>query len=149
MTKIQTILNEKGNRICSIAPDATVREALKQLNAYRIGVLMVVATNGTIEGLVSERDILRALSNVTGDVRDIQVARIMTPKEKLLIVTPDDDINYAMNIMTENRVRHLPIVANGKLAGILSIGDVVKSQLEATHSENKLLKDYISGKYIA
>jgi CBS domain-containing protein len=149
MIKIQDIVNAKGNHVCSIAPGATVREALKLLNAHRIGALMVTAADGVIAGLLSERDILKYLFSADGDIRDTPVQRVMTPREKLLIVTPDDDINYAMNVMTENRVRHLPIIAEGKLAGILSIGDVVKSQMEDTDAENKLLKDYISGKYIA
>lgn len=142
---VKDILLTKGARVVTIPDDATVHDAIRQLNAHRIGALVVTDDRGDIRGIISERDILRECGDPhAGDdpfqtrVRDVMSADV-------IIGVPDDQLSYVMGIMTRNRIRHLPIVVDGQLAGIISIGDVVNAHVEKTTFENRMLKDYIEG----
>lgn len=147
--KVSDLLQQKGEEVVAIGPDASIGDALRLMNERRIGALMVLDADSAIAGILSERDILQSVCSNAGEACRQSVKRAMTPKDQLVIGTVEDDVNYLMNVMTDKRVRHVPILCDGALAGILSIGDVVKSQLDATNHENKKLLDYIEGHYPA
>ena len=139
------ILDDKGPHVYSIHPDKLVSEALAILNEKHIGALIVLDDEQNIEGIISERDILYRYADVgCVPTQDAQVKDLMTPKEKLIIGHASDDLAYVMSIMTEHKIRHLPIISEtGKLGGIVSIGDVVKWLLKYTEREKKMLLEYI------
>jgi CBS domain-containing protein len=139
--QVRDILQSKGTTVTTIGPEATIHEAMKTLVQHRIGSLVVSDEGGKIVGIITERDILRECAEHSERVKNTQVREVMTTN--LIIGLPDDEISYVMGIMTHNRMRHLPIIANEKLEGLISIGDVVKAQLEETEFENRYLKDYI------
>ncbi|MFO7586671.1 MAG: CBS domain-containing protein [Gemmatimonadota bacterium] len=152
--RIRDILREKGPDVYTVPADRTVHEAVRELNRHRVGALVVTGPKGAVEGIVSERDILHAAAATWDDegdtrerLRDRPVADLMTTE--VIVATPDDDLDYAMGIMTQNRIRHLPIVAEGRLAGIVSIGDVVRAHLRETSYDNKMMRDYIQQGAIA
>ena len=141
--KISEILKNKGPEVFTIGEDKTLDEALKILVLNKIGVLIVLNYEGKISGIISERDIIRASYDNPVDYRNLNVSEFMT--KNVVIVEPEDSIDYAENIMTQNRFRHIPVINNKRLVGIISLGDIVKAQLTETRFENKYLKDYISG----
>lgn len=141
--KVREILQTKGAAVVTIEPDRTVHEAMKILCQHRIGALIVRESGGELAGIISERDILREGADRCEALKDTPVREVMT--EDLIIGVPDDRLDYVMGIMTKNRIRHLPILDNGELAGIISIGDVVNAHLGETAFENRLLRDYIHG----
>jgi CBS domain-containing protein len=144
LMKVESILAKKGPGIYSIRPDQTVADALKMVNEKRVGALMVVDQNQNIEGIVSERDLLRKFAAAEGNVKEMLVKDVMTPKEKLIVAQKNDDIQYVMRMITNNRIRHIPIIDGGKLVGLVSIGDVIQILLESAEFERKMLMDYIS-----
>ncbi|MBI3303580.1 MAG: CBS domain-containing protein [Deltaproteobacteria bacterium] len=139
--KIRDILRSKGTTVITIRPEATIHDAMTMLVNHRIGSLVVTGEQGKIVGIITERDILRECAARSERVKDTRVREVMTTN--LIIGVPDDEVSYVMGIMTHNRIRHLPIIANERLEGMISIGDVVKAQLEETEFENRYLKDYI------
>lgn len=148
--RIRDILREKGGDVATIGAGRSVHDAVRTLNSRRIGALVVTGDDGSIQGIVSERDVLRNAAETwdeTGDrvarLRDLPVVEIMTPE--VICAVPDDDLDYAMGIMTQNRIRHLPIMEDGKLIGIISIGDVVRAHLQHAKYENRMMRDYIQG----
>jgi len=144
---VKRLLEQKGDTVYRIAPDATVHDCIELLNAKRIGALVVMDDAGVPFGIVSERDILRVASGTKGDMSGLTVRKIMTPADRLVTAEKDDTIRDIMSLMTENRIRHVPIVDDGKVVGIVSIGDAVKMLLDDVLMENKQIKDYISGEY--
>jgi predicted transcriptional regulator len=140
---VENILVQKGTDVATIAPQASIKRAADWLRAKDVGAL-VVARDDTVLGIISERDIVRALSQYGEPVASIHVKDIMT--HGVITVAPGDDLNRVMRLMTRHRVRHLPVVRNGKLAGIISIGDVVKRRLDDLELETNVLRDvYIAG----
>jgi CBS domain-containing protein len=139
--KIRDILRGKGAQVVTIGPDATIHDAMTALVVHRIGSLVVLDQKGKIVGIITEWDILRECAARSEYVKDTTVREVMTTN--LIIGLSDDEIGYVMGIMTQNRIRHLPILTGERLEGIISIGDVVKAQLEETEFENRYLKDYI------
>ncbi len=144
---IKSILQKKGDVVFQIQPDKHLCDCIKLLNTKRVGVLMVIDKDNNIHGIISERDILRAAFNAKGQMCDMLVSDIMTPKAKLITATIEDKIEVIMKSMTNNKIRHIPIMDNEKLLGIVSIGDIVKMLLDDAVTENKHMKDYISGGY--
>ncbi len=142
---IRDLLNQKGDNVVTVSVGASVREAVGKLVENRIGALVVTGDDGLPQGIMSERDILRLCFESPPRLEGVLVRDIMT--KDILVGLPEDDLNYAMNIMTTNRIRHMPIVAGRRLVGIISIGDVVKALLRETQASNRYLEDYISGKY--
>ncbi len=140
--KIRDILRTKGSDVICVGLEQSVMAAVKILSEHRIGAL-VVRSGEEIRGIVSERDLLNLVARDLSAVAEARVEEIMT--SDLIVGVPDDDLDYVMNIMTENRIRHLPIVTDGRLDGILSIGDVVNAVRRSMESENRHLKDYIHG----
>jgi CBS domain-containing protein len=138
---ISDVIRSKGDLVVTIAPDQTVRTLIDLLDQHRIGAL-VVSTNGrTIEGIVSERDVVRRLHRDGADVLEQTVADIMTADVRTC--TPEDNLEHTAAIMTEARVRHLPVVTDGALVAIISIGDVVKHRIDELQVERDQLVDYI------
>jgi|SRR5690606_13187284 CBS domain-containing protein len=138
---IRTILRGKGNDVTTVAPDATVRELLAKLAEHNIGAVVVSADGVTIDGIVSERDVVRRLHDRGAGILSEPVSSIMTSEVRT--VAPDDRVDELRRTMTTHRVRHMPVVENGRLAGIVSIGDVVKSAIEELETEKASLVDYL------
>ncbi len=137
---LKDILATKGTEVLSIEPSATMADAVDKMVAHRCGSL-VVCKGDSMVGIVSERDVLRAISGASETLDKISVEQRMT--KKVITGTPDQNINDTMGLMTKNHVRHLPVIDNGKLAGLISIGDVVKAQHQKLEMENHLLMSYI------
>jgi CBS domain-containing protein len=135
---VENVLMQKGTDIATIGPEASIKRAADWLRAKGIGAL-VVARDDAVLGIISERDIVHALSQYGEAVASIAVKDIMT--HGLITVAPGDDLNRMMRLMTRHRVRHLPVLRNGKLAGIISIGDVVKRRLDDLELETSVLRD--------
>lgn len=140
--KVRDILRTKGTEVICVGPEQPVTAAVKILSEHRIGAL-VVRSGGEIRGIISERDLLNLVARDPSAVSAARVEDIMT--SDLIVGVPDDSLDYVMNIMTQNRIRHLPIVMDSRLEGILSIGDVVNAVRRSVESENRHLKDYIHG----
>ena len=143
--KVKDILQEKGADVATIGADKTVFEAIKSLVEKNIGSLLVLDEKSAIVGIITERDILKECDRRYESLMQTMVKDVMI--KNVIVASPEDDIDYVENIMTENRVRHLPVISGQKLVGLISIGDVVKVQRGECRVENRYLKDYISGKY--
>lgn len=143
---VQDILDRKGSTaIRTIAPERTIAEAVSQLVEHNIGSLIVVEAGRPV-GIVTERDILRCCATDMAAAASTRVSEVMT--RDLIIGEAEDPVDYVMGIMTRNRIRHLPIMERGRgMLGMVSIGDVVESQLRETRYENRHLREYISGSY--
>jgi CBS domain-containing protein len=139
---ISDLLRTKGADVATIGPDATVHEAILLLVERRIGAVIVTAGDEVL-GILSERDVLRLAARGPERLAAALVRDIMT--RSLVVTLPSDDMPYVMAIMTNNRVRHLPVMDQGRLVGIVSIGDVVNASLSQVEAENRWLKDYIAG----
>jgi CBS domain-containing protein len=142
VTTVRQILDQKGTGVHSVEPNVSVFEALSVMAQHDIGAVVVIE-NGRLAGIFTERDYARKLALKGLSSKNATVGELMTPN--VCTVTPSQTVDNVMNIMTQNRFRHLPVVDHGKIAGIVTIGDVVKSiivQQEATISH---LSNYIAG----
>jgi CBS domain-containing protein len=144
MTTIAEILEQKGRAVHSIGPDDTVFEAVQKMVAANVGSLMV-QQGTTVVGIISERDYLRQIVLKDRTSRTTPVRDIMSPK--VVAVAPETTVDECMAIMTERRFRHLPVVAAGKVVGVVSMGDLVKSMSRSQQVHIKYLEDYISDRY--
>lgn len=141
--RISDVLRAKGSEVVTVRPDETVSGLLALLVDRRIGACVVTSDGTTIEGIVSERDILFKLHERGPDVLASPVAEIMTIE--VTTGVPHDEIEATAGVMTEKRVRHIPVVdEEGRLAAIVSIGDIVKHRLDELQSERDQLRDYIT-----
>ena len=145
--KAKEILENKGSRVITCHEDNSLMDALAIFSANKIGSLLVVDSHDKIQGIVAPRDILIVVLNDMDKIKDLKVSDIMT--KDLIVATMDDRIDYLQAVMTENRIRHIPILDGSELKGLVSIGDVVKAQIDEKEVENRYLKDYIEGKYPA
>jgi len=141
---VDAILKEKGTRVWTIPGDATVFEAIQLMAARNIGALVVVS-HRNIEGIFTERDYTRKVALYGKSSKDTLVSEILSPN--LVVATLDSTVEECMRLMTENRVRHLPVVEGDELAGIVSIGDLVNWTINAQSVEILQLHNYISGQY--
>lgn len=141
------ILERKGYDVATIAPDSSIRDAMTALIERKVGSLVVVNKEGAVVGIITERDIFRLAHKTECRMMEMKVSDVMT--REVIISVLDDDLDYLRNLITENRIRHLPVMNQGKLAGLISIGDVVRRESEEMHVTVKYLKDYIAGKYPA
>jgi CBS domain-containing protein len=142
--KLRAIIEEKGGKVHSIAPTATVVEAVDAMNAVGVGALMVLDADQPV-GIISERDLLRRVVGKRLDPESAKVADVMT--RDLVVIKPDVDIEDAMAVVSEKRVRHLPVVENGKLLGVVSSGDLTRWATRDRDVQIKQLIDFITGKY--
>ena len=143
---IKVLLKAKGSHVVTIAPDATLTEFVDALTEHRIGAMVVSADGTTIEGIVSERDLVRALRSLgplRGSTLDqARVREIMTAE--VLTCDPEASVDSVMAMITERRIRHVPVVTEGKLVGIVSIGDIVKARISHLEMERSALVDYVT-----
>jgi CBS domain-containing protein len=135
---IQNILDRKGVEVITIGATDTVRSAADRMREHGIAAL-VVKSGDAIKGLVSERDIVQAVSRHGEGALVMAVSHVVA--HAMVTVAPSDSLKRAMSLMTNHRVRHLPVIADGKLVGIVSIGDVVKHRLEDLETETNVLRD--------
>jgi CBS domain-containing protein len=135
---IESILRRKGTDVTTITPDVSIKRAADWLRAKNIGAL-VVTSEDTVLGLISEREIVHAFSRYGETAGSMLVKEIM--RYGVTTVSPDESVNRVMNLMTQHRVRHMPVVRGGKLVGIVSIGDVVKNRLDDLELEASVLRD--------
>ncbi|MEK0082622.1 CBS domain-containing protein [Benzoatithermus flavus] len=141
---IQTILARKGNEVRTIGPETTVGEAVRRMREERVGCLVVSSDGAKIQGIISERGIMHAIADRGVGVLNEPVRSIMT--ERVFTCTPEDRIGTLMAMMTERRIRHIPVVdGDGRLCGLVSIGDVVKHRLDEIQSEAEAMREYIAG----
>ena len=141
LMRIADILNHKGTSCVTIPPDATVRVLIAMLQKYNIGATVVSGDGSTVDGIVSERDIVRALADRGSGVLDEPVTAIMT--SEVFTTEPNVHIDEISNDMTNRRIRHVPVMINGKLGGIVSIGDVVKLRIADLEVERDSLVTYV------
>jgi CBS domain-containing protein len=139
---VRRILNHKGSDVLTIAPERSLLEAIAALTKHKIGALVVVGPKAEVVGILSERDIVNLLANKDANRFDNPVSSAMTSPAKTC--SPNDTITQLMHQMTVGRFRHMPVVENGKLVGVISIGDVVKLRLEEMERESEHLKNYIA-----
>jgi CBS domain-containing protein len=139
---VSTILKNKGSDVITRHPEATLSEIVSILNEHKIGSVIIVDASECVCGIVSERDIVGAIANKGGSVLDEAVSICMT--EKVITCTREDTIEKLMTEMTAHRFRHMPVVEDGKLVGLISIGDVVKQRIAETEMEAASLREYIT-----
>ena len=138
---VQEILKTKGAKVVTVEPTALVSVAARRLRLEHIGALVVSSEGSSIEGIISERDIVYGLIDHGAEVLDKPVSELMTRHP--FTCSPQAGVKEAMRLMAMKRIRHLPVVKDGKLAGIISIGDVMKNRLDELELEGHVLHDYI------
>ena len=141
--RVQDVLSSKGSStVFTIAPEATIEQLLDTLAELNVGALVVSPDGNSITGIVSERDIVRKLRQV-GPAESATVAQIMT--SDVHVCAPEDSFGELMSLMTDRRIRHIPVVAEGQLVGVLSIGDAVKHRMDQLEFERDQLSNYVNG----
>lgn len=139
---VTSILKTKGRDVFTVGPDLSVLDVTQVLRQKRIGAVLVCDSAGAILGVLSERDIVRALADDGMTVLARPVHGLMS--REVVTCTPTDSINHVMMLMTDRRIRHIPVLDHGKLVGLVSIGDVVKQRIAETEMEAEALKSYIA-----
>lgn len=143
MKLVKHLLNAKGRNVISIAPDASVFEAIKVMSDESIGSLVVLDENGKLTGIVTERDYARKVIVMGRSSKDTRVAEIMTAD--VLTASSDHTVNACMEIMTERKIRHLPVVEDDQVIAMVSIGDLVQAIIADQQEAIEQLEHYISG----
>jgi CBS domain-containing protein len=138
----EAILQSKGHEVITITPEDTVLEAAQILDQRRIGAAVVINDAGKVCGVLSERDVARQVARHGGDSLQKPVSDCMS--RNVITAKPDDTLDMLLSCMTDRRIRHLPVMAQGKLVGVISIGDVVKRKITETEAEAEAMKAYIS-----
>lgn len=140
--KVEQILQSKGTEVYAVSEDAAIAEAVAILNDKNIGAVLVRDSKDGIAGILSERDVVRRLGDKGADALSLKVKDCMT--QDPFTCSPDASVDDLMAQMTEKRVRHLPVMNDGKILGVVSIGDVVKRKIEQAEKEAEALKEYIA-----
>lgn len=140
---VETILRSKGSAVATVTPRTTIRDAAALLRRERIGALVVSGDHARVDGILSERDIVHGLADRGAALLDATVDELMT--RRVFTCTPLDSVGDLMAMMTERRIRHIPVLRDGMLAGIISIGDVVKHRLDEMEYETSSLRSFIAG----
>lgn len=141
MINIRDILKEKGTTVYAVTPDTTVYESLEKMSAHNVGSMLVME-NKNLQGIFTERDYMKKIVLLGRSSRNTQAKEIMTANP--ICVSPVDSAENALAIMTEEHCRHLPVIDEGKIIGVVSIGDLVKKKISAMEAEIKHLNDYIT-----
>ena len=139
--RVKLILKDKGTAVETVRPEATITEVVDRLRTKRIGVLVVSADGRSVDGIISERDVVTGLAEYGASLLDQRVDDLMTTEVRTC--SAEDTVDDVMALMTDRRIRHVPVVEGGVLAGIVSIGDAVKNRLRELESEASHLRDYI------
>lgn len=142
--QVAEILRSKGFDVATVQPNHTVADALNTMSEHNIGAVVVTSDGTAIDGIVSERDIVRALTGTPEHLLSQEVTTIMT--RTVFTCTPTDRLHDLMSRMTDKRIRHLPVEIDGALGGIISIGDVVKHRVSELETEARAMEDYIQGR---
>lgn len=138
--KVSNVLDVKGTDVFTVRPDETVNTLSHRLRALRVGAIIVSNNGSTVDGIVSERDVAFGLAEHGADLLAMKVSDLMT--RSVVTCTRDSSISDLMTLMTQRRIRHLPVVENGKLVGVISIGDIVKHRLAEMQLETDVMRDY-------
>lgn len=141
---VSQILSEKGRKIVSVKREATLAEAADVLAKQNIGAVLILSADGGTEGILSERDIVRLIAMTGPQILSARVEACMT--SPVAACEEDDSVEDVAELMTRRRFRHLPVIEKGRVVGLVSIGDVVKSRIEETVREAEALKDYIAAR---
>lgn len=141
MMKVENVLRTKGTAVVTVRPNETIDALVHRFKFEKIGAVVVSSDGKAIEGMISERDVVRGLAEHGTDLLTRRVSEEMT--RQVVTCAPDDSLKDVMRKMTQHRIRHLPVTEGGKLAGIISIGDVVKNRLDDMEMEANVLRDYI------
>jgi CBS domain-containing protein len=144
LMKVSDILRAKGSNVVSVPATATVMTLVHRLKLERVGAAIVTGNGKTIDGIISERDVAWGLAEHGADLLNLRVADVMT--KSVLTCTPDDTITSIARIMTDRRLRHLPVLSQGDLVGVVSIGDVVKHRIDEMQLEANVLRDYATAR---
>ena len=142
---VRDLLRNKKRDVVTVSGNTPISGAMDLLIAHQISCLPVISVSGELEGIVSDRDIFRAIHKNPRSFKILTVGNLMTTE--VMIGVPDDDIGYIGGVMTQNRIRHIPIVEDDNLVGLISLGDVVKAHIDEVEVENRYLKTYIAGSY--
>ena len=143
--KVRDILKGKAQETITARPETKISEAMRLLIVNKISCLPVINESANLLGIISDKDIFNKIFDDPDNFRASTVTDLMSTD--LIVGVPDDEVCYIAGIMTNNRIRHVPIVENKQLAGLVSVGDVVKTQMENIEIENRYLKQYIDGSY--
>ena len=142
---IEQIVNDKGREVVTLLADHTLREAAKLLDERRIGAVVALDAAGEIIGVLSERDIVRQVARHGGEALEMTVGSAMT--RAVITIRAEADVDEALQLMTDRRIRHLPVVRNERLTGFVSIGDLVKWKIAKTEAEAEAMKSYLSSQF--
>lgn len=142
---IEQILNDKGRSVVTLYTDETLQEAARRLDERRIGAVVAVDREGAICGVLSERDIVRQLARHGGSVLGMSVGEAMT--RSVITIEADATVDRALQVMSDRRIRHLPVMHDGHLTGVVSIGDLVKWKIAQTVAEAEAMKSYLGSGY--
>jgi len=137
---VADILRTKGTAVVTVRPDLTIEHLAQRLRMERIGAAIVSESGTSVDGIISERDLVRALAEHGAETLAMTVADLMT--KGVVTCAPDDTIAHVAKLMTQRRIRHVPVMEVGKLAGIVSVGDVVKHRMDELELETNVLRDY-------
>lgn len=140
--KVEQILQSKGTDVFAVEASATVQDAIEKLGAKNVGAVLVTDEGGAVTGILSERDVVRHMRKEGAGVLQRPVSACMTPDP--IACTPDTEIDTLMAEMTHRRIRHLPVMKDGALCGLVSIGDIVKRKIELAEQEAEELRQYIA-----
>ena len=138
--KLSDILKEKGREVITIAAEASLTEAAEKMTDRKIGALLV-EDRGRLAGIITERDIVSIVSRTRGDIKPVKVKDIMVRSENLLVAEPDDQEDYVMAVMIQKGIRHMPVVENGEISGMVSIRDVVRAHVKKLQAQVHFLTD--------
>ena len=137
--KVAEILKQKGQDVISVRPTETIETLAHRLRLARIGAMVVLGEGGALDGIISERDIVHGIAEHGASCLALTVADLMT--RRVITCTPDDSVTRISRLMTENRIRHLPVVNGSGLVGVVSVGDVVKNRMDELSLEANVLRD--------
>lgn len=140
--RVADLLRTKGSEVATVPPKVSVTGLLEDLARYNVGAMVVVDESGALVGIVSERDVVRRLNERGAELLTAPVSAIMT--SPVVTCEPNEGVDNLAEIMTERRIRHMPVVEGGRLIGIVSIGDVVKSRIQQLESDREQLESYIA-----
>ena len=140
---VESILRAKGSRVATVPPQASIAVAVATLQREQVGALVVSRDGGSVDGILSERDIVHGLAGMGSGLLETKVEQLMT--RRVFTCTPRDNIADLAAEMTQRRIRHIPVLRDGMLAGIVSIGDVVKARLDEMEYETSSLRSFIAG----
>jgi CBS domain-containing protein len=148
--KLKTFFESRERIVYSVNGDTTIKDAVDLMNQHHIGALMVLDENDDVEGIFTERDVMKKLASTDDLVGHLKVREIMTPRSELITTDGESTIEELMILMTKSKIRHIPVLsAEGKLEGVLSMRDLLRMILKETQQKVESLNDYISGKYPA